>query len=68
MNNYKYYFKKNEYQADDFAKQNYDAKHLVNALKKLSVNNLSNLKPHSFYEFIHYSHPTVLKRIEQLEK
>lgn len=60
--------RKNEYQADDFAKQNYDAKHLVNALKKLSVNNLSNLKPHSFYEFIHYSHPTVLKRIEQLEK
>ena len=60
--------RKNEYEADNFAKENYDAKYLVWALKKLSKNNLSNLKPHKVYEFFHYSHPTVLKRIEVLEK
>ncbi len=60
--------RKNEYEADNFAKTNFDAKELINALKKLSVNNLSNLRPHRIYEFIHYSHPTVLKRIENLSK
>src|SRR5690606_37442155 len=32
-----------EYQADDFAKNTYSSRPLVNALKKLSKNNLSNL-------------------------
>ncbi len=60
--------RKNEYEADRFARDNYEAKYLVWALKKLSKNNLSNLKPHKIYEFFHYSHPTVLKRIKELEK
>lgn len=58
----------NEYEADNFAKTNFDWKELINALKRLSINNLSNLRPHRIYEFIHYSHPTVLKRIANLEK
>ena len=58
--------RRNEYQADEFAGQNYDAKKLRSALIKLSRNNLSNLTPHPLYEFFHYSHPTVLKRLEAL--
>jgi STE24 endopeptidase len=59
--------RRNEYQADEFAWQNYDSKQLQSALVKLSRNNLSNLKPHPIYEFFHYSHPTVLKRLKALE-
>jgi STE24 endopeptidase len=60
--------RKNEYEADDFAKQNYNAEKLKSALIKLSRNNLSNLQPHPAYEFFHYSHPTVLKRLMALSK
>ncbi len=60
--------RRNEYQADEFAWINYDSSHLQNALKKLSQNNLSNLRPHKAYEFFYYSHPTVLKRLSFLEK
>jgi len=60
--------RRNEYQADAFAWENYDAKELKTALIKLSRNNLSNLSPHGAYEFFYYSHPTVLKRLKALEK
>jgi STE24 endopeptidase len=59
--------RKNEYEADRFAQQNFEAEHLINALKKLSVNNLSNLTPHPIYVFFHYSHPTLLQRIKALK-
>lgn len=60
--------RKNEYEADEFAKINYSGEELINGLKKLSNNNLTNLLPHPVYEFIHYTHPTVLKRIQALKK
>ncbi|WP_435414870.1 M48 family metallopeptidase [Polaribacter aestuariivivens] len=60
--------RKFEYQADNFAKETFDAVPLINSLKKLSKNSLSNLTPHKLYEFVYYSHPTLLKRIENLEK
>ena len=60
--------RKNEYQADKYAKENFDSKKLKSALIKLSRNNLSNLQPHRVYEFFNYSHPTVLKRLEALDK
>jgi len=60
--------RKNEYQADEFAWINYDASFLQSGLKKLSQNNLSNLRPHKAYEFFYYSHPTVIKRLAFLEK
>jgi len=59
--------RRNEYQADSFAKTYSSGKDLSNALKKLSLNNLSNLRPHPAYEFFYYSHPTVLKRIHALK-
>ena len=58
--------RKNEYEADAYASENYWAKFLQDALKKLSINNLSNLRPHPVYEFFHYSHPTVLRRLEAM--
>jgi len=59
--------RKNEYQADNFVKENFEPEHLASALKKLSVNNLSNLTPHPVYVYFHYSHPTLLQRIRALK-
>ncbi|MGV8136858.1 MAG: M48 family metallopeptidase [Mangrovibacterium sp.] len=59
--------RKNEYEADAFSARNYDGKALAEALKKLSVKNLSNLRPHPAYVFVHYSHPTLLQRLKALE-
>lgn len=60
--------RKNEYQADKYAKDTTgSSEHMISALKKLSEHNLSNLTPHPFYVFLNYSHPPVLKRIEALE-
>jgi STE24 endopeptidase len=60
--------RKHEYAADRFAGTQYNAKALMDALKKLSVNNLSNLNPHPIYVFFYYSHPTLLQRLHALEK
>ncbi len=60
--------RKNEYEADAYAKETYDGSALSNALKKLSVDSLSNLYPHPAYVFFHYSHPPLLKRLEALNQ
>lgn len=59
--------RKNEYEADHYAKETYNGEALASALKKLSVDNLSNLKPHPAYVFVHYSHPTLLQRLDALK-
>ena len=61
------YSRKNEYEADAFAKKTYSATPLKEALKKLSVDNLSNLNPHPAYVFVYYSHPPLLKRLNALD-
>jgi len=58
--------RKNEYQADEFAAVHFKPEALASALKKLSVQNLSNLTPHKTYVFFHYSHPTLLQRLARL--
>jgi len=63
-----YMSRKFEYQADNFAKETFAARPLITSLKKLSKNSLSNLTPHPAYVFMHYSHPTLLERILNLEK
>jgi STE24 endopeptidase len=56
--------RRNEYAADRFSVETTDgASALISALKKLSVDNLSNLRPHPLYTFLTYSHPPVLERI-----
>ncbi|MFC1692002.1 M48 family metallopeptidase [Candidatus Latescibacterota bacterium] len=61
--------RRNEFQADLFASETIEnTKPLIDALKKLSVHNLTNLSPHSFYVLLTYSHPPVLERIKKLQK
>ena len=61
--------RKNEYDADRFAVETIrEATAMIDALKRLSVDNLSNLTPHPFYVFLNYSHPPVLDRIKAIEK
>lgn len=61
------YSRKNEFEADAYARETFDGSSLMNALKKLSVDNLSNLYPHPLYVFFHYSHPPLLQRLEALK-
>jgi STE24 endopeptidase len=58
--------RRNEYEADHFAARHFNAASLGSALKKLSVNNLSNLTPHPLYVFFHYSHPPLLQRLRAM--
>lgn len=58
--------RKYEYEADRFAIRLSKPGALQEALKRLSVKNLSNLTPHPWYVFIHYSHPTLLQRLAAL--
>lgn len=59
--------RKFEYQADNYARDTYNGEPLITSLKKLSRNSLSNLTPHPAYVFMHYSHPTLLQRIHNLQ-
>src|SRR6056297_1963162 len=61
--------RKHEYEADEFAAKTISEKEeMVNVLKKLSKDNLSNLTPHPFYVFLNYSHPPALSRIEAIRR
>ncbi len=58
--------RKNEYEADAYAANTSSGKALMDALKNLSVDTLSNLTPHKAYVFFYYSHPPLLKRLGAL--
>ena len=60
--------RRQEFEADHYAAVNYNSSSLQLALKKLSVKNLSNLTPHPWYVYFNYSHPTLLQRLEALER
>ncbi|MEP2024269.1 MAG: M48 family metallopeptidase [Reichenbachiella sp.] len=60
--------RKNEYEADAFAVETYSKEPLIKALKKLTSDSLGNLTPHPWYEFMNYSHPSLLKRISAMRK
>ena len=52
-----------EYEADAFSRATTgEAQPLIQALRKLSEKNLSNLTPHPIYSAFYYSHPTLLER------
>ena len=62
-----WFSRRNEFEADRFAAETTkDGRALIDALKKLSVSNLTNLLPHPLYVFLNYSHPPVLDRIRAL--
>ena len=58
--------RKNEYEADAYAKSWSNADDLISGLKKLHKDTLSNINPDPSYVFVHYSHPTLLQRIYAL--
>ena len=60
------YSRKFEFEADNFAKKTFSGKYLIEALKILSKDSLSNLTPHPKYVWWYYSHPTLLQRILRL--
>lgn len=59
--------RKNEFEADHYAKTTFAGKPLAEALKTLSVKTLSNINPHPWYVFVNYSHPPLLERLKKLE-
>jgi STE24 endopeptidase len=59
--------RRHEYDADAYAVNTYkDPVAMIAALKKLSVENLSNLTPHPLKVFLSYSHPPILERIRAI--
>ena len=61
-----YSSRKNEFEADAYAKETFNGEDLSLALKKLSVDSLSNIYPHPIYVFFHYSHPPLIQRLRAL--
>ena len=61
--------RKYEFEADRYSITTYkNPQAMVEALKKLSVDNLSNLTPHKMKVFLEYSHPPILERIKAIKK
>ena len=58
--------RRNEYQADKYAADRGLGEDLANGLIKMSQKHLSNLTPHPAYVFVHFSHPTLLQRLNKL--
>ncbi|MGE4385637.1 MAG: M48 family metallopeptidase [Endomicrobiaceae bacterium] len=59
--------RKYEFEADRYSVETYKKPDsMIEALKKLSVDNLTNLTPHRFKVFLEYSHPPVMERIKAI--
>lgn len=64
---FNYFSRVHEFEADRYAAQSTGKPEmLIQGLKKLSRENLSNLTPHPLMVFFSYSHPPVLERIRTL--
>lgn len=62
------YSRKNEFEADEYAARNAEAKHLVEALVKLYRDNASTLTPDPLHSAFYDSHPPASIRISRLAK
>ena len=62
-----YFSQQHEFNADKFATYFGYGDQLINALKKLTANNLSPLQNHPLYAAFYYSHPTLLQRINHIQ-
>jgi len=63
-----YFSRKNEFEADDFAKRYTDKNDLINGLVKMYRDNASTLTPDELYVQFYCSHPPASVRIANLEK
>ena len=61
-----YYSRKQEFEADEYAAQQADARDLVSALVKLYKDNASTLTPDPLHSAFYDSHPPAATRIERL--
>jgi len=60
--------RRNEYEADRYSIEvNGNKESMISSLVKLSKDNLSNLTPHPWYSFYHYSHPTTAERASAIQ-
>jgi STE24 endopeptidase len=59
--------RKNEYEADNYAKLHADKNDLISSLLKLNKENLNLIKSSPIYSSIYNSHPTVFERINNLK-
>lgn len=65
---FKWISRRNEYESDAFSVEVTGEKQgMKESLIKLSRDNLSNLTPHPWYSFYHYSHPTTAERVAAIE-
>ena len=62
-----YFSRKHEFEADDFAAAQSDARDLIKALVKLYKENASTLTPDPLYSAFHDSHPPAPVRVSHLE-
>jgi len=62
------YSRKNEFEADEYAAKNADARHLVEALVKLYRDNASTLTPDPLHSAFYDSHPPASVRISRLAR
>jgi STE24 endopeptidase len=63
-----YWSRRDEFEADRFAAETLgDPKPLIQALKRLSKDSLSNLTPHPLLVGLHFTHPPVLARVLALK-
>ena len=60
--------RKNEYQADDYARRTVGVEPMVGALTRLTRDNASTLTPDPLYALVHHSHPTVPLRVRHLRE
>ena len=60
--------RKHEYEADEYATIHFNGQFLIDGLKRLSGEHLSNLTPHPAYVFVHYSHPSLLQRVKAIHR
>ena len=58
--------RKNEFEADAYARSTGLADELASGLKRLSADSLANLTPHPLYVKLHYTHPPLRERIAAL--
>ena len=59
--------RKNEYEADNYAKLHTDKNDLISSLLKLYKENLNLIKSSPIYSAVYNSHPTVFERINNLK-
>lgn len=64
---FKWYSRKNEFEADKFVVQTTEnPRALVDALKKMAAQSLANLTPHPLYVILHYTHPPLIQRLDRI--